>query len=195
MINDFVEENEGLIAGYTINEDKKELIIKYLDNHIEIIRKYSKKDLKRLEEEMTRQARMIVIDFFNKEKLREKRKKAITACVFVTLFLTISAYNFVHRESITTDKAIVEFILTLYASLATEMYIDRNYFEQEQQMRKYKLYFENMSLIRKYLENEALYKGIKNLEDKGPIGINTIDKYTVGDLLNIRDNITRIRDN
>ena len=193
MTNDLVKNNKGIIEGYTIDELKKTLTIKYLDKTEVVIKNYTKSDVKKVEKDMIDQALYIVKKYFKESKKRESSRSRIMLIVYFLTIGLIQAYNYANKESITTVHQAIEIILGCLPAALGLMFLDDMDRRDERLADKYKMYLDNMEYINKNLSNDALYEGIEEAKKKGLIGINTIDKYTYEEMRRLNQNIVRIR--
>ena len=193
MTNDLVKNNKGIIEGYTIDELKKTLTIKYLDKTEVVIKNYTKSDVKKVEKDMIDQALYIVKRYFKESKKRENSRSRIMLIVYFLTVGLIQAYNYANKESITTVHQAIEVILACLPAALGLMFLDDMDRREERLADKYKMYLDNMEYINKNLSNDALYEGIEEAKKKGLIGINTIDKYTYEEMRRLNQNIVRIR--
>ena len=193
MTNDLVNNNKGIIEGYTIDELKKTLTIKYLDKTEVVIKNYTKSDVKKVEKDMIDQALYIVKKYFKESKKRENSRIRIMLYVYFLTIELVLAYNYANKENITTIHHAIEVILTCLPPALGLMFLDDMDRREERLADKYKMYLDNMEYINKNLSNEALYEGIEEKKEKGLIGINTIDKYTYEEMRRLNQNIVRIR--
>lgn len=193
MTNDLVENNKGIIEGYTIDELKKTLTIKYLDKTEVIIKNYTKSDVKKVEKDMIDQALYIVKRYFKESKKRENSRIRIMLYVYFLTIALVLAYNYANKENITTIHHAIEVILTCLPAALGLMFLDDMDRREERLADKYKMYLDNMEYINKNISNDALYEGIEEVKKKGLIGINTIDKYTYEEMKRLNQNIVRIR--
>ena len=193
MTNDLVKNNKGIIEGYTIDELKKTLTIKYLDKTEVVIKNYTKSDVKKVEKDMIDQALYIVKRYFKESKKRESSRSRIMLIVYFLTIGLIQAYNYANKESITTVHQAIEIILGCLPAALGLMFLDDMDRRDERLADKYKMYLDNMEYINKNLSNDALYEGIEEAKKKGLIGINTIDKYTYEEMRRLNQNIVRIR--
>lgn len=193
MTNDLVKNNKGIIEGYTIDELKKTLTIKYLDKTEVVIKNYTKSDVKKVEKDMIDQALYIVKKYFKESKKRENSRIRIMLYVYFLTIALILAYNYANKENITTVHHAIEVILACLPAALGLMFLDDMDKREERLADKYKMYLDNMEYINKNLSNDALYEGIEEAKKKGLIGINTIDKYTYEEMQRLNQNIVRIR--
>lgn len=190
MTNNLVSDNLGIISEYIINEQARTLTIKYLDKNEKIIYGYTDNDIKQIEKQMLEQASSIVHSFYRRKKNIKRKNDGITMAMFIVAFSFAELYCNINRDNINSIHEIIATILAVLPGSFSMLYLSEIEQKNELEAEKYKIYLDNIERFNSNLFNKDLYKGI---DEKGLIGINTIDKYTYDEMQRLRYNLSLIR--
>lgn len=189
-------EYDGMDASDIIDNYKKKtskIVITFLDGSTKTVPLNNKQEEK-IKNMMLKQA----TDRNNNSSLNTSKSgiklNTLTYAYFVTfpiIFTLCLAFNPSYDSSKTIYNTLIAFVIGI-SSIG--IYLSDNEIklsnEEVNDIKKYSIYLANRKKIEDNKDNPSLYKNVKN---KGTLDINTLDNYTLSDMLKIEKNLLKIK--
>lgn len=180
--------NDQLIKNYKISDNK--IVITFLDNsNYEIaLTKENENNLLNtmLEQAQDRDQSSILIN------LQMKKKKHLIIAIVDAVCTLFNAIN-INTYSDSYAKIWYEFLfcMTLLCTIVNSA-IYKDYDQIISELKKYNIYLSIREELEKNINEPNLFNGVKNQQEG--LNINTLDNYSLNDLIVIQKNLKRIKE-
>lgn len=187
MTNDLAKDFRQFIEKYSVEQHF--IRVNYLDGNSQIC-ELSLYNIDKLNEEMVEQATQIIKKYTSEESKSARSLREVHASLTAATAILISSIAVELALGINEQRVLAEIGAALIIPTIVYLCVHKSHKRDEQEIKKYETFINNLDGFQEYGQKELLYQGIHK---KGYVSINNLDVYTYEEVQRMADNLEKVR--